>query len=810
MAKKQWYCFTCGAKISDELLKDPHNRGCPKCKHATKFVDYCPGEKKTKKKDRKKEIEEALAEEKERIKKIKEGKIQNTKTYTLPEEDIDLAEMSTFWIGEKLMLQIFYEHDGRQGRDHWRYELSEGTTTILDEISTNTPSKGSKNIFAKLRKIIMEKYQVTETKAEEYIVRLKKEFRDVDWALFYSKKEEEKGIADIYAIKALEQTKILNTVESIKKGWEYLSRNDFIDLFCKELSYDYIIGSKRKLIHEFLSIFKTIIPTLPSSSVLSGGSATGKSETIRNAMKGMPEVFLARASNLTSKAPYYLQDAFGSARALLIFDSDLNENDPLLKLSRQISIDDEGCSILVTTPVENDIATVTRVTLSREIKAVLSTSTRINYEKQFSTRVDRISIESSYDKIYRVGRLKLGKKEKFPWDRKEEQSFRPDNDNNWLLRALWIPLIFKTTYILPGISKLADYQPITHARATRDIDKAIGDIEAWAMLHMSKITWIRFNDEIVGIVPPDIWLEGLAYCNYGLLETYLERDERTKKVITSIKKLDQTKENREFATKDVCRTIGLERKEVYTILNNLENDGIINKTEEARGSKPAKYEYLSDIRRNGYFEFSQKIKTQRLNKEYDSNDFNPIERTDPEAELKNIYENAWKEFNQSIEEYKDNIISELSIPVFSTEMRDFGVYLYQSEESEEYEDTTKNRKNNKNIKDTTPHKTAFVGVCVCVPEHVPHSSQSSLCKQKFNALKEKFGIFPKDFDAMTYEQQKKTFNDFIIENTKASYKITHDFLFSQKKIPHSFITQCIESDLLQKDENDEYSFGGSE
>ena len=59
---------------------------------------------------------------------------------------------------------------------------------------------------------------------------------------------------------------------------------------------------------------------------------------------------------------------------------------------------------------------------------------------------------------------------------------------------------------------------------------------------------------------------------------------------------------------------------------------------------------------------------------------------------------------------------------------------------------------------------------------------------------------------MTYDQQKKTFNDFIIENTKAGYKITHDFLFSQKKIPQSFITQCIESDLLQKDANGEYKW----
>jgi hypothetical protein len=559
-----------------------NKKGCPqkKSKQASekKNLEICPDKeaaiKENKKlaklrrvkqecqlKATKKAWKNGLKQGEERKKAVKEGKIIEPETYTLSEED-DLEELSTFHIGKDLVLRIYYDHDGRHGRDNWRYELSEGTRILLDETSLKTPSTGNKNIFSRLKKIIMEKYKIIETKAEEYITQLKGELRDIDWTLFYSKKEEKKGIADIYAIKAFEQAEILNTPESIKKGWEYLSRENFIDLLKKELNLGYITSSEDRAIYEFLGILKTVILTIPSGSVLSGESAIGKSHAVKNAQKGIPDLFFARASDLTARAPYYLKDAFGSARAFLIFDSDLDENDMLLKLARQISVDDEGCSILVTVPNENDISTVQRVTLSRDIKALLSTSTRINYEKQFSTRIDRISIESSHDKIYKIGKLKLDGKEKLPWDKKKEKSFRPDNEENWLLRALWISLIFKTNYVCPGISRLADYQPITNARATRDVDKALGDVDGWCMLNMPRLTWICHQNDLVAIVPPDIWLEGIALCNPGLLETYLERDERTKKVIKVVGSLGNTEEKREFAAKDVFRLVSLDKKEV--------------------------------------------------------------------------------------------------------------------------------------------------------------------------------------------------------------------------------------------------------
>ncbi len=327
---------------------------------------------------------------------------------------------------------------------------------------------------------------------------------------------------------------------------------------------------------------------------------------------------------------------------------------------------------------------------------------------------------------------------------------------------------------------------------------------------MPKLTWINHNGEIVGIVPPDVWLEGIVHCNHGLLETYLERDERTKKTIEAVKKLSNIQND--FTAKDVSMKIGIQKKEVYIILSNLENDGIINKTEESRGSKPAKYEYLSDIKRNGYFDFSQKIDIELLNQDSEISDYRIINKSDPEKELKEIWVYSWDEYRKLIEEYKGDVIQELSIPIFSLKLCEFGVYLNETVEgveTVESERITKKRNDSKKIDTTKSNKNGFAGICVCVPTTSSHSTLSTQCDETFNSLKRKFNIFSKNFNEMSFDQQKKIAKEYFDENKKSGYKIDLDFLNNQKKIPQSWINQCLESGLLKGNEKGEYGFGGN-
>ena len=666
-------------------------------------------------------------------------------------------EKPIFKLGDDLSLEIEYERDSRHSRDIWRYILSDSGTVIMDETSHYIPSQGSQTIFSKIKKIIKDKYQITEEKVEkEYVVKLKQNLRAYNWIIFYKKDkkdENEMETADIYATDSFKQAKLLNTKDSIIKGWEYLSRDDFDDLLYNELKLDYIIDSKSTAINEFLNILKTIILTNPSGTVLSGGSSTGKSKTVDNSIKkGMASMFFAKASNLTQKAPYYLRDAFGSARTLLIFDSDLDDNDPLMKLSRQVSVDDEGCSYLVTTPADDGISKVTRITLSRNIKSILSTSTKINYEQQFSTRVGRLGVESSPNKIFKIGKMKLDKKESLPWNLKVTKSFRPDNDENWLIKSTWIPLVYNTSYQCPGISKLAEYQPITHARATRDIDKFLGDLDGWFMLHMPKLTWVNHDDEIVAIVPPNIWLEGIFHCNKGILDTYLERDARDKHVIDVLNEYNVFKKSG-FTVKDVIKKTKLHKKDIYKILSNLEDESIVATIEEARGSRPAKYMFYPVKKREGYFDFSKKIDVEKLNDPEISNKSKYIKNTNQLDEIKRVWDESWKEYEAVLKKNKNEIIRELTIPLFSLKLKQFGVLLEKSGECGENGETAKdtinggdttNKNNNNQYKDDQQIADDFVGICVSVSRATPHSP-----------LSPPFDIFVKKFNISNQPQQKK-------------------------------------------------------